>query len=112
VTPCEPVFHYAQGEVTDRAGRRGVAIGFDSSNSGLPTRYMLIVDPGDRHPAGIRGDADPGKFNERGPRSPALDQGERPTWTPQSSNQTDQESRSTGPASRTSVTAMDIAPPI
>jgi hypothetical protein len=34
-----------QGEVVDRAGRRGLAVGVDSAYSGLPTRYSLIFDP-------------------------------------------------------------------
>lgn len=34
------------GEVTDRAGRRGVAVSLDSAYTGLPTRYTLIFDPG------------------------------------------------------------------
>ncbi|GAB3279097.1 hypothetical protein GCM10027589_05510 [Actinocorallia lasiicapitis] len=33
-----------QGDVTDRLGRRGVAIGVDSAFGGLPTRYTLIFD--------------------------------------------------------------------
>jgi hypothetical protein len=33
------------GDVTDRAGRRGVAFSLESAYSGLPTRYTLIVDP-------------------------------------------------------------------
>jgi hypothetical protein len=33
------------GEVTDRAGRAGVAVSLDSAYSGLPTRYTLILDP-------------------------------------------------------------------
>jgi hypothetical protein len=33
------------GEVTDRAGRPGVAVSLDSAYSGLPTRYTLIFDP-------------------------------------------------------------------
>jgi hypothetical protein len=33
------------GEVTDRAGRRGHAVSLVSDYSGLPTRYTLIVDP-------------------------------------------------------------------
>lgn len=34
-----------QGNVVDRAGRPGVAVGIDSDYSGLPTRYSLILDP-------------------------------------------------------------------
>ncbi len=33
------------GTVTDRAGRPGVAIAMTSDYSGLPTRYVLIIDP-------------------------------------------------------------------
>jgi len=33
------------GEVTDAAGRSGVAVGIDSAYSGAPTRYMVIFDP-------------------------------------------------------------------
>ncbi|GAB3279117.1 hypothetical protein GCM10027589_05540 [Actinocorallia lasiicapitis] len=33
-----------QGDVTDRLGRRGIAIGVDSAFGGLPTRYTLIFD--------------------------------------------------------------------
>jgi hypothetical protein len=33
------------GEVTDRAGRPGVAVSLDSAYSGLPTRYTLIFNP-------------------------------------------------------------------
>jgi hypothetical protein len=33
------------GNVTDRAGRPGVAVGLDSAYSGLPTRYTLIFNP-------------------------------------------------------------------
>jgi hypothetical protein len=33
------------GEVTDRAGRLGVAVSLDSAYSGLPTRYTLIFNP-------------------------------------------------------------------
>jgi hypothetical protein len=33
------------GSVTDRAGRAGLAVGLDSAYSGLPTRYVLIIDP-------------------------------------------------------------------
>jgi len=35
------------GRVVDRAGRAGIAVSVDSDHSGLPTRYTLIVDPGD-----------------------------------------------------------------
>lgn len=35
------------GRVTDRAGRAGIAVALDSDYSGLPTRYTLILDPGD-----------------------------------------------------------------
>jgi hypothetical protein len=34
-----------RGTVTDRAGRKGVAVSVDSAYSGLPTRYTLILDP-------------------------------------------------------------------
>lgn len=34
-----------RGEVTDRAGRQGVAVTTTSNDSGLPTRYLLIFDP-------------------------------------------------------------------
>ena len=34
-----------RGTVTDRAGRTGVAVSIDSSYTGLPTRYTLILDP-------------------------------------------------------------------
>ncbi len=33
------------GEVTDELGRRGVAVGAESANSGAPTVYSLIFDP-------------------------------------------------------------------
>lgn len=33
------------GNVTDRAGRPGVAVSLDSAYSGLPTRYTLIFNP-------------------------------------------------------------------
>jgi hypothetical protein len=33
------------GTVTDRAGRRGLGFSADSTYSGLPTRYTLIIDP-------------------------------------------------------------------
>jgi hypothetical protein len=33
------------GEVTDQIGRRGVAVGAESANSGAPTLYSLIFDP-------------------------------------------------------------------
>jgi hypothetical protein len=33
------------GEVTDRAGRPGVAVSLDSAYSGAPTRYTLIFNP-------------------------------------------------------------------
>ena len=35
------------GAVTDRAGREGIAFSLDSDYSGLPTRYTVVVDPGD-----------------------------------------------------------------
>jgi hypothetical protein len=34
------------GKATDAIGRPGVAIGAESANSGAPTRYSLIFDPG------------------------------------------------------------------
>ncbi|WP_157748200.1 CU044_5270 family protein [Micromonospora echinaurantiaca] len=37
------------GEVTDRAGRRGEAFSIESSFSGLPTRYTVIVEPATGH---------------------------------------------------------------
>ena len=33
------------GQVTDRAGRQGLAFSAESNGSGLPTRYTFIVDP-------------------------------------------------------------------
>jgi hypothetical protein len=33
------------GTVTDRAGRAGIAFALDSDYSGLPTHYVLIIDP-------------------------------------------------------------------
>jgi hypothetical protein len=33
------------GEVTDELGRRGVAVGAESANSGAPTIYSLVFDP-------------------------------------------------------------------
>ncbi len=33
------------GVVTDRAGREGVGFTVDSDSSGIPTRYMVIIDP-------------------------------------------------------------------
>jgi hypothetical protein len=58
------------GEVTDRAGRAGIAVSLDSAYSGLPTRYTLIFDP---HNGGLLGEEEtllgnPGKLNVR-PRS-------------------------------------------
>lgn len=35
------------GNVIDRAGRRGIGFSIDSAYSGLPTRYTLIIDPSD-----------------------------------------------------------------
>jgi hypothetical protein len=40
------------GRVTDRAGRDGIAVGFDSDDGGLPTRYLLIADPETGTPLG------------------------------------------------------------
>lgn len=53
------------GQVTDRAGRDGVAMGFDSDYSGLPTRYLLIVDPRSGTPLGSEEilTTDPSKLN-------------------------------------------------
>jgi hypothetical protein len=34
------------GKVTDRAGRQGIGFHVDSAYSGLPSRYTVIVDPG------------------------------------------------------------------
>jgi hypothetical protein len=53
------------GEVTDRAGRRGVAVSLDSAYSGLPTRYTLIFDP---HTGALLGEEEtllgnPGQLN-------------------------------------------------
>jgi hypothetical protein len=56
------------GEVTDAAGRSGVAVGIDSAYSGAPTRYMVIFDPETsqvlaieeiwlERPSGLRGEA-------------------------------------------------------
>ncbi|SBW28058.1 CU044_5270 family protein [Protofrankia symbiont of Coriaria ruscifolia] len=36
-----------QGRTVDRIGRSGLAFSVDSSMSGLPTRYILIIDPTD-----------------------------------------------------------------
>jgi hypothetical protein len=33
------------GTVTDRAGRDGIGFTVDSASSGIPTRYMVIIDP-------------------------------------------------------------------
>lgn len=33
------------GTIVDRGGRRGLAFSIDSNHSGLPTRYLLIIDP-------------------------------------------------------------------
>lgn len=57
------------GAITDRAGRRGVAVGFDSDYSGLPTRSVLIVDPHTGTPLGYEQilTTDPGKLNVRIP---------------------------------------------
>ncbi len=35
----------AQGKVTDRLGREGIAVSLISDYSGLPTRYVMIIDP-------------------------------------------------------------------
>lgn len=53
------------GPVTDRAGRDGIAIGFDSDYGGLPARYLLIVDPDTGTPLGSEEilTTDPGKLN-------------------------------------------------
>jgi hypothetical protein len=58
------------GDVTDRAGRPGVAVSLDSAYSGLPTRYTLIFDP---HTGSLLDEEEtllgnPGKLNVR-PRS-------------------------------------------
>lgn len=52
-------------QVTDRAGRDGVAVGFDSDYSGLPARYELIVDPATGTPLGSEEilTTDPGKLD-------------------------------------------------
>lgn len=57
------------GVVTDRAGRDGVAVGFDSDHSGLPTRYLLIVDPDTGTPLGYEQilTTDAGKLNVQVP---------------------------------------------
>lgn len=57
------------GDVTDRAGRDGVVIGFDSDDSGLPARYQLIVDPETGTPLASEEilTTDPGKLNVRVP---------------------------------------------
>lgn len=34
-----------RGEIVDRAGRHGIAFTLDTAYSGLPTRYVLIIDP-------------------------------------------------------------------
>jgi hypothetical protein len=59
----------AYGQVTDRAGRRGIAIGFDSDYAGLPTRHMLIVDPETGTLLGFEEilTTDPGELNVRVP---------------------------------------------
>jgi len=53
------------GQVTDRAGRDGVVVGFDSDYSGLPARYELIVDPATGTPLGSEEilTTDPGKLD-------------------------------------------------
>ena len=55
------------GEVSDRAGRHGVAVSIDSAYSGLPTRYTLIFDA---HTGSLLGEeetllGDPGALNVR-----------------------------------------------
>lgn len=57
------------GPVTDRAGRRGIAIGFDSDYGGLPGRDLLIVDRQTGTPLGIEEilTKDPGALNVRVP---------------------------------------------
>ena len=53
------------GAVTDRAGRPGVGLTVDSSYSGLPTRYMLIIDANDGKVLSYEEmlTEDPGKLN-------------------------------------------------
>lgn len=53
------------GRLTDRLGRPGVGFTIESDASGLPTRYMLIVDPRNGHLIGYEETLteDPGKLN-------------------------------------------------
>lgn len=53
------------GVVSDRAGRRGVALHLDTTMSGLPERRTLIVDPDDGRILGNEATLtrDPGKLN-------------------------------------------------
>jgi hypothetical protein len=55
------------GEVTDRAGRPGVAVSLDSAYTGLPTRYTLIFNPGTGSLLGEEETllGNPGKLNVR-----------------------------------------------
>jgi hypothetical protein len=59
----------AYGQITDRAGRRAIAVGFDSDYAGLPTRHMMIVDPDTGTLLGLEEilTTDPGKLNVRVP---------------------------------------------
>lgn len=57
------------GTLEDRAGREGVAVGFDSASSGLATRYMLIIDEQTGTPLGVEQvlTTDAGKLGVRVP---------------------------------------------
>lgn len=57
------------GTVIDRAGREGVAIGFDSDVGGLPSRNLLIVDEDTGTPMGVEDvlTTNPGKLGVRVP---------------------------------------------
>jgi hypothetical protein len=59
---------YLRGEVTDRLGRRGVAVSADSAE-GLPRRYTLIFDLRDGRLLGYEEEltTNPGKLNVRVP---------------------------------------------
>ena len=57
------------GDVTDRGGRRGIAVGFDSTHTGLPKRHMLIVDASTGTPLSFEEmlTTDPGQLDTRVP---------------------------------------------
>lgn len=57
------------GEVVDRAGRIGTAIGIETAASGLPIRELLLLDPSTGRPLGAEEvlTIDPGALNVRVP---------------------------------------------